>query len=80
MGLVHQTPYRCHACKARFYVYRHGESDSRARSPEEQRIMKIRRQYKWKQSKRQLLAFALTGLVMLIVIYYIIQDRVPPSG
>lgn len=80
MRFVGQRPYRCHACNARFYVYREGENDSRVRTPEEQRIIKIRRRYKWKQSKRQLLAFGLTGVVLVLVIYYILQESVPPSG
>jgi hypothetical protein len=79
MGLVNQTPYRCHACKARFYVYRHGEEDSSLRTPEEQRIIRIRRKYKWKQSKRQLFAFGLSALVLIAAIYFILQERVPPS-
>jgi hypothetical protein len=79
MGLTNQTPYRCHACKARFYVYRHGEDESRLRTPEEQRIMKIRRKYKWRQSKRQLLAFGLSAIFLVVAIYFILQQRVPSS-
>jgi hypothetical protein len=79
LGLFNKTPYRCHACKARFYVYRHGEEDSRLRTAEEQRIIKLRRKYKWKQSKRQLLAFGLCALVVAVAIYMIVQERVPPG-
>jgi hypothetical protein len=79
MRLVNKTPYRCHACRTRFYVYRHGEEDSTLRTPEEQRIIKIRRKYKWKQSKRQLLAFGLSALLLIVAIYFILQVRVPPS-
>jgi hypothetical protein len=77
MRLVNQTPYRCHACKTRFYVYREGEEDSGLRTPEEQRIIKIRRKYKWKQSKRQLFAFGISAIFLIIAIYLILQDRVP---
>ena len=79
MGLFNQTPYRCHACKARFYVYRQGEEDSRLRTPEEQRIMKIRRKYKWKQSKRQLIAFGVSAVLLIVAIYFILQERIPRS-
>jgi hypothetical protein len=79
MRLRHMTPYRCHACKARFYVYRHGEEDSALRNPEERRIIKIRRRYKWKQTKRQLIAFGLGAILVMVAIYMILQQRVPPS-
>lgn len=79
MGLRHMNPYRCHACKARFYVYRHGEEDSGLRTPEEQRIIKIRRKYKWKQTKRQMLAFGICAVLLVVVIFLILQQRVPSS-
>jgi hypothetical protein len=79
MGLSRQTPYRCQACKARFYVYRHGETEPTLRNAEEQRIMKIRRKYKWKQTKRQILAFSFGAILLLIAIYMILQQRIPPS-
>jgi hypothetical protein len=79
MGLFKQTPYRCKACKTRFYVYRQGEEDSRLRTPEEQRIIKLRRKYKWKQSKRQLLAFGIGAVLVVVAIYLIVQERVPPG-
>ncbi len=76
MRMLNKTPYRCHACKVRFYVYRDGE-DSGLRSPEEQRIIRIRRKYKWKQTKKQLFAFTLSAVLLLVAIYFIVQERIP---
>jgi hypothetical protein len=76
-GLVKRTPYRCRACKKRFYVYRHGEASSKLRTPEEQRILKIRRKYKWRKSKRQLIAYAFFSVLLAAILYVLMQQRVP---
>jgi hypothetical protein len=76
-GLGKRTPYRCRACKERFYVYLHGETSSKMRTPEEQRIMKIRRRYKWKQSKRQLIAYGFCAVIFVGILILILQQRTP---
>jgi transposase-like protein len=76
-GLANRTPYRCRSCKKRFYVYRHGEASSKLRTPEEQRILKIRRKYKWRKSKRQLIAYAIFSVLLAAVLYEIMQHRIP---
>jgi len=76
-GLTRRTPYRCRACKRRFYVYLQGETSSKLRTAEEQRIMKIRRGYKWKQSKRQLIAYAFCAVVFAGILFVILQERTP---
>ena len=76
-GLANQTPYRCRSCKKRFYIYRHGEASSNLRTAEERRILKIRRKYKWRKSKRQLLAFAIFSVLLVAVLYVLMQQRAP---
>ncbi len=74
-----QIPYRCRACSTRFYAYRAGETSPKMRSPEERKIMELRRKLRWKKSKRDLLAYG-GGLIMIaVVIYFLIQQRVPSS-
>jgi len=79
VGLAKRTPYRCRACNSRFYVYRHGEASSKLRTSEEQRIMKIRRKYKWKQSKRRIIAYGFCAVVLIAILFELLQQRVPPS-
>ena len=79
LGLMKRTPYSCRACKSRIYVYRHGESSTKLRTSEEQRIMKIRRKYKWKQSKRRLLAYGFCMIVLIAILFMLLQQRIPPS-
>jgi hypothetical protein len=76
-GLASRTPYRCRSCKKRFYVYMHGEESSNLRTPEERRILKIRRKYKWRKSKRQLIAFVVFSILLVGVLYLLMQERIP---
>jgi hypothetical protein len=69
-------PYRCRKCSARFYAYRAGEKSSRLRTPEERRIMALRSRLRWKRSKRELLAYGLGALVLIVVVYEAIQQRI----
>jgi hypothetical protein len=80
MGFFSRNPYRCKSCKQRFYVYRHGETSSRLRTPEEQKILRIRRKYKWKQSKRYFLVYALVSVVLVAILYYMMQQRIGADG
>jgi hypothetical protein len=46
------------------------------RTREEQKIMRLRRQIKWRRSRRELLAFGSATVILVLVIYYLIQQRV----
>src|SRR4051794_40011586 len=69
-------PYRCRDCHHRFYAYKGGEKSSKLRTPEERRIMKLRRSIRWRRSKQELILYGISSLVFLAVLYYIIQQRV----
>lgn len=75
-SLVQRIPYRCHDCKLRFYAFRAGETSPRLRSAEERRIMKIRRQMRWRKSKNEIAVYALGLVVMAGVVYLLLQQRV----
>jgi len=74
--LFEMIPYRCHGCKRRFYAYRAGETSDRMRTREERKIMHLRRQIKWKRSRRELAAFGVASVILVAVIYYLIQQRI----
>ena len=74
--LFQMIPYRCRACHRRFYAYRSGEKSDRMRTREEQKIMRIRRQIKWKRSRRELAAFASGALILVLIVYYLLQQRI----
>lgn len=76
MKMFQMIPYRCHACKSRFYAFRDGEKSDRLRTREEQKIMQLRRRLKWKRSRRELAAYGTGFLVFLFVLYMVIQQRV----
>src|SRR5947209_4025069 len=76
MGLLKCQPYRCATCQFRFYVYRHGEKSTKLRTPEERKILEIRRRYKWKKSKRQMLAYTMVSLVLMAILYALMQQRI----
>jgi hypothetical protein len=77
LALAKRNPYRCSACKKRFYVYLDGETSSRLRTSEERRILRIRRKYKWRKSRRQLFAFAFFSMVLIAILYVLMQQRAP---
>jgi predicted RNA-binding Zn-ribbon protein involved in translation (DUF1610 family) len=68
-------PYRCHACRHRFHAYRAGEKSSKLRTPEEMRIMKLRRGVRWRRSRSELILYGIGSLVFLAILYYIVQQR-----
>ena len=76
LKLFQMVPYRCHACSARFYAFRAGETSDRLRTREEQNIMRLRRKLKWKRSKIQVAAFGVGFVVFLAILYLVIQQRV----
>ena len=77
LGWFSQIPYRCRKCHIRFYAYRAGEKSDKMRTPEERRIMKIRRGIKWKRSKREMTVYAFGFVVLALAIYWFTQQSVP---
>jgi hypothetical protein len=69
-------PYRCRACKARFYAYRSGEQSSTMRTGEERKIMELRRRIKWKRTKKELVIYAVGAALMISFLYLVMQQRV----
>jgi hypothetical protein len=73
-------PYRCKACKTRFYAYRAGEESPGLRTGEERKIMHLRRKIKWKRTKTELAVFAVAILLLFSMLYFALQQRLsePP--
>jgi hypothetical protein len=69
-------PYRCHDCHHRFYAWRSGEKSRTLRTPEERRIISLRRKIRWRRSRQELILYGISSLVFLALLYYIIQQRV----
>ncbi len=76
MASMQRRPYRCHACKTRFYAYLDGEKSPKLRTAEERRIMQLRRSIRWRHSKKELTLYLLATLALAATIYYLIQQRV----
>jgi hypothetical protein len=74
--LFRYIPYRCRNCQKRFYAFRAGETDDRMRTREEQKIMRLRRNIKWKRNKREIAMFSAAGLLLFALVYYLIQQRI----
>src|SRR5579863_1127257 len=68
-------PYRCRECEHRFYAYRAGAESSKLRTPEERRIMKLRRSIRWRRSRGELVLYGISTLIFVAFLYYIIQQR-----
>jgi hypothetical protein len=80
IGWLGFRPYRCKDCQNRFLVYRGGEGSEKLRTAEERRIMKLRRQIKWKRTKGELILYGIGTLIMLWLIHYVInQMPAPPT-
>ena len=77
VSLTLRIPYRCRACKARYYVFPYAGSSLRLRSPEERRVIKLRRGLRMQQLKRQLIGYGISSLILLLILYYLFQQRVP---
>jgi hypothetical protein len=80
LGYFSQIPYRCKKCHVRFYAYRAGEKSDKMRTPEERRIMKIRRAIKWKRSKRELTIYFVGIVTFAVAVYWMTRHTVPPSA
>ena len=74
--LFQMIPYRCHACKARFYAYRAGEQSSTMRTGEERKVMALRRRIRWKRTKKELAIYAVGAVIMISFLYVVMQQRV----
>jgi len=70
-------PYRCRACKERWYVFPYSRSSLKLRSPEERRVIKLRRGLRMQQLKRQLIGYGISSLILILILYYLFQQRVP---
>jgi hypothetical protein len=69
-------PYRCKDCHHRFYAYKSGEQSNKLRTPEERRIMKLRRSIQWKRTRAELLLYGISSLIFVAILYYIVQQRI----
>jgi hypothetical protein len=69
-------PYRCRECSHRFYAFREGAESSKLRTPEEQRVIKLRRSIRWRRSRAELILYGISSLIFVAILYYMIQQRV----
>lgn len=69
-------PYRCKDCQHRFFAWRGGESSPRLRTPEERRIMKLRRSIRWRRLRAEIILYGLSSLIFLALLYYILIQRI----
>jgi hypothetical protein len=76
-SLLLRIPYRCRACNARTYIYPYGDFSMKLRTPEERRVIKLRRGLQAQKFKRELIAYGIGSLILLFVLYYFFQQRVP---
>lgn len=77
MSLTMRIPYRCRNCKARSYVFPYGSNSLRLRSAEERRVIKLRRGLRMQQLKRQLIGYGISSIILILILYYLFQQRVP---
>jgi hypothetical protein len=73
---LYLKPYRCRNCTHRFYAYRDGAESSKLRTPEEQRIIKLRRSIRWRRSRAELILYGISSLIFIGILLYMIQQRV----
>src|SRR5579863_904851 len=76
-GVFLHVPYRCRACNARTYVYPHGSISMSLRTPEERRVIKLRRSLRAKKLKRELIGYGISSLILILILYYFLQQRIP---
>jgi hypothetical protein len=77
MSLTMRIPYRCRACKTRSYVFPYGGGTLKLRSAEERRVIKLRRGLRMQQLKRQLIGYGISSIILILILYYLFQQRVP---
>ena len=73
-------PYRCKSCAHRFYVYKSGVLSSKLRTPEERKIIQLRRSIKWRRTRVELLLYGISLLIFLAILVYLVQQRIEPPG
>jgi hypothetical protein len=76
LSLIALKPYRCRDCHHRFYAYKSGSMSAKMRTPEERRVLKLRRRIRWKRTRGELVLYAISSLIFLAVLYYLLQQRV----
>ena len=69
-------PYRCHACKARFYAYRAGEESASMRTGEERKVMALRRRMRWKRTRKELTLYGLGAIILILGLWFLMRQRV----
>jgi hypothetical protein len=69
-------PYRCRDCEHRFYAYRAGAESPKLRTPEERRIMKLRRTIRWRRTRGEFILYGISSLIFLAILYYLVQQRI----
>ena len=69
-------PYRCQACKARFYAYRAGEQSASMRTAEERKVMALRRRLRWKREKKAVALYVLGAVFLIFCLVALMQQRV----
>jgi len=80
LTLLALKPYRCHDCHHRFYAFKGGLGSTKLRTPEERRVQKLRRRIRWKRTRGELILYAISSLIFLAILYYIVQQRVAGGG
>jgi hypothetical protein len=78
--LLALKPYRCRDCHHRFYAFGSGAIPSKLRTPEERRVQKLRRRILWKRTRGELILYAISSLIFLAILYYLVQQRVASGG
>jgi len=71
------VPYRCRACGTRSYIFPHGSASMRLRTPEELRVIKLRRSLRTKKLKRELIGYGISSIILVLILYYFFQQRIP---
>jgi hypothetical protein len=74
-SLALRIPYRCRACETRWYVFPYGQNLLSLRTPEERRVIKLRRTLRLQKMKRQLVGYGVSSLILIALLYYLFQQR-----
>jgi hypothetical protein len=74
-SLTLRTPYRCRACKKRYYVYLHGYGLIKLRTAEERSVIRLRRGLRARQIKREILGYGISSLILVVIMYFLFQQR-----
>jgi hypothetical protein len=80
LTLLALKPYRCGECHHRFYAFKAGVISPKLRTPEERRVLKLRRRIRWKRTRGELVLYAISSLIFLAILYYLVQQRVAGGG